>query len=1347
MPDSPAPDDALLPADDLPPEPALSDEDRAAALLLEGEVPSPPRPAPEAEPEPEADTGVPAEAMFPIIRVREIGGRYRALRLDADGVTLTAAEAPPAEPDDDPAGRRPTVTFRAGWDEIAAAEVTPEASGQARVRFRRGAQEHDSTVPVAQCRNVLLALAGKLPDRSRSTVVPPDEQPAPPKPPRRGRAGRKPYRSRVLGAVLKLIGLCVLGGMFAFVMSDAWDRLWASSKFLCFFLPPFAYGVGAVLIYRGYQLGARTFDPGKHPDDRPPILYLRGFDTDGRRTLQPETFLARVHGVKPVWRHKENRKGWWNRDMTELVKDLTQSGYLHPLRLLRMLLNAGADTVAEVFAIGFRRLGPLVAIGRPGDALATPGPDQMYVPDEKWQQVVLDYLGRSQAVILMPSNSPGVQWEIDQVFARVPRHRVLLDMREFRGDPNGYEQFRARVAGRGVRLPEIIPVWDRHGFVYFEPDGTPRVQALCLKSPVLWPLTGNAVDTRRTFGSYIQGLAGGDRPPPARPRAYPGHTAASLVVTTVMALFPLAVLNANTVYADMAWRYASAGVSGTPLARVVPEDDPTGPAARAYTGTRMPYEFRLGPAWVPKTTSAGTNAVEYLFSYWDGLAEIAINVVETPFPNDAAVVSYYRTVVEETARRQRPGMNAVVTHTDPITVRENGAVWLAVEFTITGGGGTGYNHVRAWRTPHATLFAEVAVPSGGTYKTFADRFFSTLRVTGPAPTPVVIPPPTLPPTPIGNPPAWEPKLVVNPPPPTPVASDPVAEVLAAANAGRPAKYDGKAMGYTLTLPGVWRAEPIPAAVEQNVRRAAGDAKVQVHALDHHFLLRDSSFGALGTEVIEGEFDHADLPGVVAEQERIQRELLRAAVGVTGPALELRVVGSRTFTAGSRDWSEYEFRVTAPGRNEGFTLLNRITTYRGKTLIVTGRVQHFDPRVRRLVVEALDAVTITRTPPPGADLPWAGKTVIPTRFDVLARPRPPIPGKAAEPLRDGSYTVLADDGGRLKVRDGGRDVWFDKDDAVPLEHAVGYFTDRLAADPKSAPARFGRAVARDLRGEPEAAIDDYGGVIELDPNNAGAYGNRGDLRRRLRRFAPAAEDYTAAIRLAPTDAANHDFRGLCYLELRDYPKAAADYTEAIRLGRRLPHVVNNRGLAREQLGDLPAAAADLAEAVRLDPGFVNAWRSLGRVNAARGLAADAVANYSEAIRLDAGHADTFYRRSALHRGRRDFGLAAADLSAALRIAPDLAPALRDKAWLLATCPDPAVRDGKAAVAAALKLVGAGKRPGDLAVLAAAHAEAADFPAAVRAQRQALADREYAAAAGKAGADRLALYEDGKAYREP
>lgn len=70
---------------------------------------------------------------------------------------------------------------------------------------------------------------------------------------------------------------------------------------------------------------------------------------------------------------------------------------------------------AEEYLTAFNRLGPLIAIGRPGEALPNLGAHKMYIENELWENKVIELFENSKAVIVMLGNlTGGVNWELNQ---------------------------------------------------------------------------------------------------------------------------------------------------------------------------------------------------------------------------------------------------------------------------------------------------------------------------------------------------------------------------------------------------------------------------------------------------------------------------------------------------------------------------------------------------------------------------------------------------------------------------------------------------------------------------------------------------------------------------------------------------------------------------------------------------------------------------------------------------------------------------------------------------------------------------------------------------------------------
>jgi hypothetical protein len=140
---------------------------------------------------------------------------------------------------------------------------------------------------------------------------------------------------------------------------------------------------------------------------------------------------------------------------------------------------------------------------------------------------------------------PGFLWELDQVRQHVEPFRVLLCVVSFWRDPQAYEEWTAAAKNSlKVDLPRVVPFLDRPAFIYFERDWVPRLQELSYRCPALWPLTADAADLRYSLQPFLEGMFGGDREPPRRPRWTGGFRTfaticAAIVISLVVLLAPV----------------------------------------------------------------------------------------------------------------------------------------------------------------------------------------------------------------------------------------------------------------------------------------------------------------------------------------------------------------------------------------------------------------------------------------------------------------------------------------------------------------------------------------------------------------------------------------------------------------------------------------------------------------------------------------------------------------------------------------------------------------------------------------------------------------------------------------
>ncbi|GHV80435.1 hypothetical protein AGMMS49944_22260 [Spirochaetia bacterium] len=91
-----------------------------------------------------------------------------------------------------------------------------------------------------------------------------------------------------------------------------------------------------------------------------------------------------------------------------------------------------------------------------------------------------------------------------------------------------------------------------------------------------------------------------------------------------------------------------------------------------------------------------------------------------------------------------------------------------------------------------------------------------------------------------------------------------------------------------------------------------------------------------------------------------------------------------------------------------------------------------------------------------------------------------------------------------------------------------------------------AIACYKEGDIAGAITEYTEAIQLEPDDAYLYANRGIGYLGMEQYENAITDYTEAIRLMPDKAEWHRGRGNVYRAKGEYDNAMTDYTEALRL---------------------------------------------------------------------------------------------------------------------------------------------------------------------------------------------------------
>jgi len=211
---------------------------------------------------------------------------------------------------------------------------------------------------------------------------------------------------------------------------------------------------GILFLIRSRKYRSRSASEVLENDPRQPVIYLRSFKDD-KGAGRPLDVL-RVSNMKYSW---------------HMI-----------LAFYNGLHEFMGWSEEEILAQVLTTVGPMVAIGRPGEKLPQLGAARVYVEDAVWQPKVHEFLEKAALVVLRLGKTEGFWWEVEQSASRLdPRRLVFLVPL----DREHYEEFRERAE---KYFPKGLPDYSSsplrrifgkrvdgnvRGIIYFKPDWTP----------------------------------------------------------------------------------------------------------------------------------------------------------------------------------------------------------------------------------------------------------------------------------------------------------------------------------------------------------------------------------------------------------------------------------------------------------------------------------------------------------------------------------------------------------------------------------------------------------------------------------------------------------------------------------------------------------------------------------------------------------------------------------------------------------------------------------------------------------------------------------------------------------
>jgi protein O-mannosyl-transferase len=283
-----------------------------------------------------------------------------------------------------------------------------------------------------------------------------------------------------------------------------------------------------------------------------------------------------------------------------------------------------------------------------------------------------------------------------------------------------------------------------------------------------------------------------------------------------------------------------------------------------------------------------------------------------------------------------------------------------------------------------------------------------------------------------------------------------------------------------------------------------------------------------------------------------------------------------------------------------------------------------------------------------------------------------------------------------------------DEALKLCQSV------LATDPDDFTAHFNMGTGLVQKGRLDEAIAQFQKALELQPANASICYNIGEAYSKKGQMDAAIRYLQKAIQLQPDYAAAFCNLGFALLQEGRQAEAIAAYNKALELDPRYALAHNDLGGILLKLGRPDEAMAHFQQAAEILPGFAEAHFNMAEVFLARNRLDDAISQYQKALEFRPDLAEAQYKLGTIDaRQGREAG-AISHYESALKLRPDDARVCNGLARLLASGPDPSLRNAPRAVELAERAdqLARGKNPVILETLAAAYAEAGRFGEAVK-----------------------------------
>lgn len=184
-----------------------------------------------------------------------------------------------------------------------------------------------------------------------------------------------------------------------------------------------------------------------------------------------------------------------------------------------------------------------------------------------------------------------------------------------------------------------------------------------------------------------------------------------------------------------------------------------------------------------------------------------------------------------------------------------------------------------------------------------------------------------------------------------------------------------------------------------------------------------------------------------------------------------------------------------------------------------------------------------------------------------------------------------------------------------EDAIAAYNLALQIQPDLADTWNNRGVVLTRMQRYPEAIASYEQATAIRPNYPDAWNNRGVVLLELQKYQEAIACYEQAIQAKPDYADAWNNRGVAFSKMQEYEQAVISYNQALQIKNDYTDAWNNRGVALSKLQKYEAAIDSYDNAAKIRPDFYRIWYNKARCYALQGKTEFAIENLKRALNLN------------------------------------------------------------------------------------------------------------------------------------